>query len=267
MQKKKKPTIKRVKKKLTAVKKAVLGKVKKQYIRKSSISNRLKKVKKLGNTLLEHARQAITNTFSDGEAKGSPAPQDNALPWRYPETRAVLLVRDPWWVFAYWDVQDEHETRVRADVLRANEQVERKVLRVYDVGEKSFFDIEPGTALNWYVDLGRPDRECYFEVGLRTVSGRFFVLVRSNTVKTPPYGFSNVIDEEWMLPDEDYWKLFGVWADFSGGKSSYDINEFIKKFVQSVSSRGSNQLSPNNKAVTKTHTETTVKKTHERKSR
>jgi hypothetical protein len=253
--KKKKTAIKRVKKKLNAVKKAVLQKTR-RISSKSNIPRHLQKVRKLGTIILEQAKHAISVPFSEKE-KNFSAEFATTLPTHYNETRAVLLVRDPWWVFAYWEVREDHETRVRADVLRAGEQPDKKILRLYDLSDGTFFDIETGFAGNWYIDLGKPDHECFFEIGIRAQSGRFFPLVRSNTVKTPPYGFSNVIDEEWMMPDGDYWKLFGEWD--KNRKSSYDIQDYLKKFIQSVSSHTAIPPIPSKRTRSKIRTEISVK--------
>ena len=38
-------------------------------------------------------------------AAGSPEPEpDRRLPVYYEEDKLVLLIRDPWWIYAYWEV-------------------------------------------------------------------------------------------------------------------------------------------------------------------
>ncbi len=136
------------------------------------------------------------------------------LPSRYGDNKIVLLVRDPWWIYAYWEVAHEREQEVLRQIQKEGLTRERTVLRVYDVTgtvppkSHSFFDIELSHfADNWYIDVGAPDREWVAELGVRTREGRYFCLVRSNTVRTPRYGISDVIDEEWMIPDDLYWKI------------------------------------------------------------
>ena len=223
---------------------------KKISLKLSNISKLGESLKHTGEKVFSHAKETIIKRFSP--------PPDFALPTYYDETRAVLLVRDPWWVFAYWEVRADHEQAVTERVRSESDEVDKKILRLTDVGEWKFFDIEIGPASDWYIDLGKPERECFYEIGLRTRRGRFFPLVRSNTVKTPPYGFSNVIDEEWMLPEDSYWKLFGFLAASAGKNSSFDFQEHVRKFIQSISSRGSAQLTDPNEA-TKTRTEISVK--------
>ena len=105
----------------------------------------------------------------------------------------MLLPRDPWCAFSYWEVTPT--TRLRAlRVLGAEGEGAREVLRVYDVtfitftGDNAWlsFDIEiaPGTH-HFYLNLSRPAASYLVEVGLRTPAGRFLPLARSNTITLP----------------------------------------------------------------------------------
>src|SRR5262245_46659887 len=116
-----------------------------------------------------------------------------ALPRAYGRDRFVLLPRDPWTAFAYWEVTPT----IRVQALRAlgsEAEGAREVLRVYDVTFLTFtgdnawlsFDVEfPGGADHWYLNLGRPGASFCAEIGLRTPGGRFLPLARSNTIATP----------------------------------------------------------------------------------
>jgi hypothetical protein len=163
-----------------------------------------------------------------------------SLPSQYGEDKAVLMVRDPWWLYAYWEVTPRREGEVAEAIRRAGLTREKSVLRVYDVtgssvsAAHSFFDIElVNFASNWYIDVGVPDRQWVVEVGIRTREGRFFMLVRSNVVRTPRFGVSDVLDEEWMLPDELYWKLFGM-SGLGRQKSSLDVREMLERYLKSI---------------------------------
>ena len=81
------------------------------------------------------------------------------LPHEYGETKISLLVRDPYWVYTYWEIQNSVIDGLRAD-LKDRFNSAKKVLRVYDVTDiifngknaHSFFDIElTGEAANWYI--------------------------------------------------------------------------------------------------------------------
>ncbi len=183
-----------------------------------------------------------------------PAPQKAVasngfeLPQGYGENQLVLLVRDPWWIYAYWEVTPERENHVRNAMAQEGTTFYCKVLRVYDVTGKnppehhSFFDIEFGFSGNWYVDVGTPDREWMAEIGLRTPEGRFFAMVRSNIVRTPRFGVSDILDEEWLLPDELYWKIFGLSGGITGQKSSLAVKEVLERYLRGL---GASENSPN----------------------
>ena len=155
------------------------------------------------------------------------------LPTFYGDNRIVLLVKDPWWLFTYWEVTAGRRKEVLEMIRSRRFSPEKTVLRIYDVtdtsfgGTYSFFDIELNfIATNWFIDVGIPDRQWVVELGIRTREGGFFALVKSNTVRTPRFGVSDVLDEEWMMPDDLFWKLFGLSGGFAGQKSSLAVVEF-----------------------------------------
>jgi len=103
----------------------------------------------------------------------------------------------------------------------------KKVLRIYDVSQivfdganaHKFFDIEINHEANsWYIDTGGPGRSWCVDLGLRLPSGEFITIVRSNTVQTPIEGPSWITDEEWMIPEEMFGRLYGM--GFGLGQSS-----------------------------------------------
>ena len=142
-----------------------------------------------------------------------------SIPTGYGEDRVVLMVKDPWWLFAYWEVQPGTERAVRGQLLPQEVPGLQTILRVYDVTGVDFpsqpahhsFDVSlSGLATNWYIHTNAPNRAFIVEIGFLTNTGRFLLLARSNRVTTPRFGPSDIIDEAWMTTDETYWKLFGA---------------------------------------------------------
>jgi hypothetical protein len=168
------------------------------------------------------------------EAAVPPAPPSAAsssvedryvIPTGYGEDRLVLMVKDPRWLFAYWEIRPETERSVRHQLLPSEIPDLRSVLRVYDVTDVEFplepahrwFDITlSGLATSWYIETNAPNRSFIVEIGLLTVTGRFFMLARSNQVTAPRAGPSEIIDEAWATTDELFWKLIGSSALMSG---------------------------------------------------
>ena len=148
------------------------------------------------------------------------------LPAGYHEDKIVLQVRDPWWLHSYWELTPETIDGLRrrlGDSFRGS----RMVLRVYDVSyiifdgknANSYFDIEVDPqATSWYIDTKGPGRSWCVELGFRLANGDFVALLRSNTVHTPIDGPSWITDEEWMIPDDVFARLYGM--GFGLGQSS-----------------------------------------------
>ncbi|MCM8791538.1 MAG: DUF4912 domain-containing protein [Candidatus Omnitrophica bacterium] len=142
------------------------------------------------------------------------------LPRGYGEDKLVLQTRDPWWIHAYWEISIHTYERVKSE-LREFFHSAKKTLRVYDVtniifdgtNAHRYFDIEINDyANNWYIDVGGPGRSWCVDLGLKLPDNRFITLVRSNVVRTPLDGPSWITDEEWMVPEEVFARLYGLSA-------------------------------------------------------
>ena len=167
--------------------------------------------------------------------------QEFRLPPGYGDNRIVILVRDPWWIFSYWEIRRDKEEEVTRKIEASGDKQVKSVLRVYDVTDVNFngknahtyFDIDlRGLANNWYINVGKPDRSWIVEIGIVTKKGDFYLLARSNTVKTPRFGMSDQLDAEWMMPEEEYWKMFSLSGGFGVGKGSLEVRELIKKRLE-----------------------------------
>lgn len=163
------------------------------------------------------------------------------FPSGYGDNKIVLLVRDPWWVFAYWEIRRDKEEEVVKNIEKSGDSPQRSVLRVYDITDlnfnganaHSFFDIDlKGLASNWYINVGNPNRSWIVDIGIVSQKGKFYVLARSNTVRTPRFGMSDQLDAEWMMPEEDYWRMFGLSGGFGVGKGSLEVREMFKKRLE-----------------------------------
>ena len=150
------------------------------------------------------------------------------IPNGYGDHRIVLMVKDSWWLYAYWEIQPHLERQVRSQLAPEEIGGLSSALRVYDITGRNFpdepahgwFDITlSGLASNWYIHVNAPNRSFIVDLGLLTRQGRFLTLARSNRVTTPRAEPSDVLDEEWMTSEELYWKLFGVTAGIGMGSS------------------------------------------------
>jgi len=148
------------------------------------------------------------------------------LPGGYGEDKIVAFVRDPLWAYTYWEITlltlDNLKQKYGNDFYKA-----RKILRVYDVTNinfdgknyNRFFDIDINfEAGNWYVNTAGPGRSWCIDLGFVLPSGEFIMILRSNVISTPLDGPSWITDEEWMIPDDMFARLYGM--GFGFGKSS-----------------------------------------------
>ena len=110
------------------------------------------------------------------------------------------MVKDPWWLYAYWEIQADQEAQVRSRIPSEEREGVTSILRVYDVTDCNFpnqpanhwFDIPlTGLANNWYIHVNAPNRSFVVDIGLLTRGGHFFLLARSNRVTTPRFGPSD----------------------------------------------------------------------------
>jgi hypothetical protein len=169
------------------------------------------------------------------------------FPPGYGDNKIVILARDPWWIFSYWEIRRDREEEVVRRIESSGDSVQKSILRVYDVTDVNFnganahayFDIDlKGLANTWYINVNQPDRSWVVEIGVVTNKGGFHVLARSNVIKTPRFGMSDQMDAEWSMPEEDYWKMFSLSGGFGVGKGSLEVRELIKRRLEEQISSG-----------------------------
>jgi len=168
---------------------------------------------------------AVEQTKFSTPAMPSSFARIEELPGGYGKDVIVLQVRDPRWVHSYWEIIGPTYDRLKSQ-LGNTFYAAKKMLRVYDVTEVTFdgtnahrfYDIEVFEATSWYVDLNGAGRSWCVDIGLLLPDGRFITIARSNVVRMPLEGPSWITDEEWMIPDELFARLYGM--GFGFGKSS-----------------------------------------------
>jgi hypothetical protein len=122
------------------------------------------------------------------------------IPQWYGKTRIVLLVRDPNWLFTYWEVEPSLWQRAGLDAGAGS----RRILRVYNTNG-DFFDQDLNSdAQSWYLETGKPGQSFFVDIGLLACDGRFIAVARSNTVTAPAAEISPLVDEAWMTVEELY---------------------------------------------------------------
>ncbi len=171
------------------------------------------------------------------EERPAPPAYPTELPQGYGDDRIVAMVRDPYWMFAYWEITPETFGRARQE-LREKADGSKTVLRVYDItsvlftGENanSHFDIEvTGGANNWYINTGRPNRSYCVDIGLLSPEGSFYTLARSNAAHMPRAGMSEEVDECWMSLEEEFERIYALSGGFQIGAGSLELREMMER--------------------------------------
>ncbi len=158
------------------------------------------------------------------------------------------MVRDPWWIYAYWEIRPEIERAARLQLAPQETIGLQSVLRVYDVTDLSAEDLKnahrvsdipiSSLATNWYIHTDAPAHAFIVEIGLRTAQGRFLPLARSNRLMCPRCAPAEIIDEGWKISDEDYWALIGESCGWGTGASPLDVQRMITQLPSSGFSPG-----------------------------
>lgn len=136
------------------------------------------------------------------------------LPGTYGENRIILLVREPGWVYAYWEIMEATRRTILDYLPPEKRNSVRSVVRILSLkpGWKSMhqpenrvLDIEvPYLVHSWHIDIGTEPRHVVAAFGFLTPEGHFIEVVRSNPVTVPSGKESDLTDEEWLTLEELY---------------------------------------------------------------
>jgi hypothetical protein len=174
-----------------------------------------------------------------------------AMPERYGRDYAVLMVRDPYWIHAYWEVTPASVEALRRKLGREWDD-HRWVMRVMAFppgiepgsaeegnGEDRYdIDLPYGTQ-SWYLNVARADHTYRIAIGVLTRSGVFHALVRSNAVRTPRDSYSPVTDEEWTTMPEAFRRLYESSHELGvHGRSSAELGLLLRERLRSDWSSG-----------------------------
>lgn len=168
------------------------------------------------------------------------------IPQHYGDNKIVLMVRDPWTVFSYWEIRHDVEDGIKALIREKGLTPTKSVIRVYRAsGSAQEPRLNPvnefelrGWATSWYIHVDEPGQEWIVEIGIVADNGDFFTLARSNRVRTPANYMSETTDGEWMCPEELYYKMFAVSGGGETGSSSMEVREFMEKYLKKWLSSG-----------------------------
>jgi len=189
-----------------------------------------------------------------------PVPEHKDLPEGYGTTEAVLLPRDPNWMFIYWEITDQ--TKAKACAKHGADIFERarQVIRVHDItadgttdtdGRQHFDNPVRLEAKSWYINVPESGRTYCCEVGLATPEGDFLSLARTNAVKLPDGRVSDLVDEQWLSVTPDFAKILQLSGVEYIGKGSGEVArslaqrwEALRSVFSKAAAWGVNSITP-----------------------
>lgn len=154
--------------------------------------------------------------------------------------RVVLLVRDPYWLHASWEITRQSVQRAQAAMAEQWHSA-RPILRVFEVdnagmtssAERLLREIAiHGGVHNWYIDVQNPPRGFRVEIGYLSSLGKFFAIARSNIVSTPRPGSADSLDENWSDVEENYERIFAQSGGYSEETNSHELQEAFEERLQ-----------------------------------
>ena len=128
------------------------------------------------------------------------------LPVHYGRTGVSLIARDPDSVYAYWEISPSSLREVKSKLGEAYKNSIR-TLRMLDITGIDFngtnakgqfdIDLDPKTQSR-YVILPNDNATVCADLGLKTATGVFYPLARSNVISTPSANESDCMETTWV---------------------------------------------------------------------
>lgn len=160
--------------------------------------------------------------------KMPPKPED--------KDRVVLIVRDPFWLQASWDVSRRAIERARASMAE-HWHTAKPILRLLTIGgtgstnasETVDRDIEVhGGVRNWYIEIKTSPGTFRVLLGYLASNGRFHELSRSNIVTTPAPGSADAVDGNWADIAQDCEHIFALSGGYNPEHESKELQEMFE---------------------------------------
>lgn len=172
-------------------------------------------------------RESMKDLALQSALKRSKAPAE--------DDRIILIVRDPFWLQAYWEITKNSVVRAKA-ALAENWHGAIPMLRLMKTSdddrngavEEVLREIPiHGGVKNWYIDVSDPPGQFRVQIGYKAANGKFHLIARSNRVKTPPASGDH--DENWTDIAEDYEKYYAQSGGYANDTSTGELRNVFEE--------------------------------------
>jgi hypothetical protein len=145
----------------------------------------------------------------------------------------VVMVRDPYWLHAFWELTPQSIQRAQAALAQSWHNC-RPILRVFHVSDDGtatpIRDITiHGGVNNWYVDVADPPQKFRLAIGYQTSGESFYCLARSNFVTTPRAGTSDAVSETWADIAANADRIFAMSGGYTHKGTSQELQELLEE--------------------------------------
>lgn len=147
-----------------------------------------------------------------------------ALPSGYDDNRIILLPRDPYWLYAYWEISNSKKKSFFKEFGYQLWEKSVPALKITNTSKQTTFyiDIEDFSTSR-YVNVNESNCMYTAEIG-RRLPGEFFIsLASSNSTATPGDRAS-----------ENVYAYFINYKDMKAGKPSSGVRNLTRKYKQAV---------------------------------
>jgi hypothetical protein len=151
--------------------------------------------------------------------------------------RLIVMVRDPYWLHAYWELSRTSVARVQAAMGQYWHGAQPQ-LRLFETTRGD--DAPPSNTLvrtidihggvnNWYVDVQNPPKSYRMEIGYLAANGKFHTVCRSNAVKTPAAASRDLVDQNWTNVAENFDRIYAMSGGYSAEGTSGELQELLEE--------------------------------------
>jgi uncharacterized protein len=183
------------------------------------------------------AEKELRKDLAQTAPKTSLTPLNPIPPIVKGKDRLILMVRDPYWIHAHWDIMRHSVDRAKA-ALAENWHTVKPILRLLKLDDSGTTsnsevihrDIEiHGGVRNWYIDVDAPPSRFKMLMGYLCANGRFYELARSNIVMTPAPGGKEATDDHWADIATDAEHIYSMSGGYGDDTQTGDLTEVFEE--------------------------------------
>ncbi|MFY8200893.1 MAG: DUF4912 domain-containing protein [Pirellula staleyi] len=186
---------------------------------------------------LAQSEKELRKDLAQPPAKMSLSPLTQVPKIEKGKDRMILMVRDPYWLHAHWDITRQSVDRAKAS-LAENWHTVKPILRLLKMDDSGTTsnaesvdrDIEiHGGVRNWYIEVNNPPSRFRMLMGYLTANNRFYELARSNTVTTPVPGGKEASDDHWADIATDAEHIYSMSGGYGDDTQTGDLTEVFEE--------------------------------------